>query len=317
MLASSRHVVSCGVLFLLVVLVSAAAPPAWSAPGDERWSGTILRQAFGQDEPVPSKQEPISFVLNPRTRTISSFEATVLETVRCLPPDEQPPFRDPRYANDTVDTVQARRFEFAGPVKIVGDRHEFGYFEIGRGRVGGEEEGEPGSWRFSAGVYFDIVGNPGMNPGREGFLGQALSGSGFLIESSESDGGRCRTTALQGLAWAVKGPALPQLRIRSSVARSKPFFPNAPFYRLTARVTDRRGRPVSRARVTVVQPPPPAFANDNPTLLRRRADRRGRIAVLVDGFRPVSVTAQAKGFFGRTCGLRVNRARPATSRLRC
>ena len=279
-------------LVCVAVLVGTAALPARAASGDERWSGTMLREDFGRDEAVASAQEPVSFILNPRTRMVSSFAATVVERVRCLPPGEEPGPRDPRYADDAVESFQPRRLEFAGPVRI-----RDGDFELGVGRVFGPDDGQPGSWQFAANVFFDPVGNPGQSLAFEGFAGQVLSG-GSKIASSVYDAGRCRTSEVTA-AWRVRGPALPRLNLRATVSRA-----GEPTFRVAA-----------RALVTASQPP--ALLNDNPYSVARRADQRGRVVLTVDGGRPVTLTAQARGFLGRSCDLRVDRRRPARSRLRC
>ena len=281
----------------------------------------MLRQAANSStgEFAPSEPEPISLVLNPRTLTVSSFEATILETVTCLPPGEQPPYPDPRYADNAVDTVQSRRFEIEGPVKPVRANSNFALFKFGRGRVvpgSPDDNGDPGSWQFSLFVDRDPVGNPGSTNRLSQFVGQTAGGS-LTTVSTESEGGRCRTRNEYQSLWNVRGPSLTRLRVRTSVARVRDFVPSEPYYRLTVQVIDRRGRPVSRALVTVVDPPAPSAFVQNSTTTRRRADRQGRATVVVGSYGSVSVTGQARGFFGRTCRLRVNQARPAASRLRC
>ena len=315
----ARSVPASTSALLVALALLAGAPQAHSAVGDERRSGTILREQTGGEEfapgpaeLVPSPAEPVSFVLNPRTRTISSFAATVRESVRCLPEGE-PPLRDPRYADDAVETVRARPLALDRPVPIVARRRQPGYFELGRGRVAGGDESEPGSWAFSAIVTFDPVGNPGRGT-RDGFLGQMLLG-GAVIGPTESEGGRCRSFP-ESLQWSATGPARPRLKVATTVvrARARPIYGAPPSYQVTARVTDQRGRPVPRARLTVVLD---SLANDNPQRQTSRTDRSGRSSVRVEGDRPVKVIAQATGFLGRSCALRFDRARPASSRLRC
>src|SRR4051794_641204 len=195
-----------------VLAVLASAPLAHAADG-ERWSGHLLAYVKSGEPPVASPQEPISFVLDPRKRTVRDLEATVLETTRCLPDGE--PTNDaetgaptlPFYIGETVDSVRPRHYSFAGPVKIV-DKS----FEIGDGRFGGTEEGAaPGSALFAASVDYDPAGNPGQSFAISGFMGQMLSGT-VSLASPTYDGGRCETTLPTVPHWSVKGPPLPRLR---------------------------------------------------------------------------------------------------------